>query len=394
MSTQSATDRSAAKGTRPADRVGPLAGYTIGITAARRRHEFGAALERHGAEVAYGPAIQIVPVANDDNLRAITAQVIAEPPDILVATTAIGFRGWVEAADSWGVAEPFLRALTRATLLARGPKVVGAMHAAGLFGEWSPKSESSSEVLERLLTMDLQGLRVVLQEHGEPLRDMVEALRAAGASVIEAKVYGWVRPADTAPLLRLCAQVAQGDVHALTFTSAPAAVSFLETAKERGLLEQVRAVLQHGVMAVAVGPVTAAPLLRAEIPVVQPGRARLGAMVREIAVQLPARLAQKVVVAGHELEIRGTGVLVDGVFVTPGPTGMALLHKLSRHPGQVLSRVELASELSGGGSDAHAVEVAVGRLRTALGDPRIVQTVVKRGYRLAFDPEVASTGRY
>jgi uroporphyrinogen-III synthase len=33
------------------------------------------------------------------------------------------------------------------------------------------------------------------------------------------------------------------------------------------------------------------------------------------------------------------------------------------------------------------VEVAVGRLRTALGDPRIIQTVVKRGYRLAYEPE-------
>ena len=154
------------------------------------------------------------------------------------------------------------------------------------------------------------------------------------------------------------------------------------------------AMLQHEVMAVAVGPVTAAPLIRADIPVVQPGRARLGALVREVAVQLPARLAQKVTAAGHLLEIRGTGVLVDGVFVPPGPTGMTLLRKLSRHPGQVLSRAELAPELSGGGSDAHAVEVAIGLLRTALGDPRVIQTVVKRGYRLTFDPEVASTGRY
>ena len=38
-------------------------------------------------------------------------------------------------------------------------------------------------------------------------------------------------------------------------------------------------------------------------------------------------------------------------------------------------------ELSGGG-DAHAVEMAVTRLRAALGAP-VVETVVKRGYRLA-----------
>ena len=93
---------------------------------------------------------------------------------------------------------------------------------------------------------------------------MVDALRAAGASVLEAKVYGWVRPADPGPLLRLCAQVAQGDVHALTFTSAPAVVSFLQTAQDQELLSTVTTMLQHQVMAVAVGPVTAAPLIRAD----------------------------------------------------------------------------------------------------------------------------------
>ena len=33
------------------------------------------------------------------------------------------------------------------------------------------------------------------------------------------------------------------------------------------------------------------------------------------------------------------------------------------------------------------MEVAIGRLRTALGDPRIILTVVKRGYRIAYEPE-------
>jgi uroporphyrinogen-III synthase len=35
------------------------------------------------------------------------------------------------------------------------------------------------------------------------------------------------------------------------------------------------------------------------------------------------------------------------------------------------------------------VETAVLRLRTALGDKHIVSTVVKRGYRLAVDDELA-----
>ena len=140
--------------------VGPLTGFTIGITAARRRGEFGAALERRGATVMYGPAIQIVQVEDDDALREVTLSCLAEPPDVVVATTGIGFRGWIDAADGWGLGEDLLACLSTATLLARGPKARGAMRAAGLSGEWSPASESSTEVLERLLAMDLQGRRV------------------------------------------------------------------------------------------------------------------------------------------------------------------------------------------------------------------------------------------
>lgn len=374
--------------------VSSLAGFTIGITAARRREEFGAALTRRGATVVYGPAIRIVPLENDEELRRATQACVDTPPDIVVATTGIGFRGWIEAADGWGLRDDLLAVLGRATLLARGPKVVGAMHATGLFGEWSPESESSTEVLERLLTMDLQGLRVAIQLHGEPLPDMVDVLHEAGATVEQIQVYRWTLPVDTAPLVKLCHQVAAREMHALTFTSAPAAVSFLHIADELGIGDEVRAALTRDVLVVAVGPVTAAPLDRAGIPVAQPNRSRLGAMVREISVQVPARFARKVVAAGRHLELRGTGVLVDERFVSPGPSGMALLTLLAAHPGQVHTRAELAAALPGGTADDHAIEVAIGRLRTSLGEPRIIQTVVKRGYRLAYDPEVASTGRY
>ena len=85
--------------------IEPLAGYTIGITAARRREEFGAALERRGATVVYAPAIKIVPLADDSQLRDATERCLAAPLDIVIATTGIGFRGWIDAADAWGLAE-------------------------------------------------------------------------------------------------------------------------------------------------------------------------------------------------------------------------------------------------------------------------------------------------
>ncbi|MBV9795347.1 MAG: uroporphyrinogen-III synthase [Actinobacteria bacterium] len=270
--------------------AGPLTGYTVGITAERRREEFADALERRGATVISAPAIAIVPLADDHQLREATRRCLEQPLDIVVGTTGVGFRGWVEAAGSWGNGEELLAALGQATLLARGPKVRGAIRAAGLREQWSPESESSSEVLACLLARgDLDGRRIAIQLHGDPLTELVQALRQAGAEVIEVPVYRWVRPADTAPLDQLIEAVSRPAVDAVAFTSAPAGVSFLGRADERGHGASVRAALHGPVLAACVGPVTAGPFTAAGIPVIQPARARLGALVKEIAEQLPLR---------------------------------------------------------------------------------------------------------
>lgn len=361
----------------------PLAGYTVGVTAARRREELGGALERKGARVVYGPAIRIVPLADDTELLEATKRCLAAPLDYAVATTGIGFRGWLDAAETWGLGEALHAALGAATIFARGPKARGAVRAGDLREAWSPESESSLEVLEHLLgNYELAGGRVAVQLHGEPLPDLVDALRGAGADVIEVPVYRWVPPEDEQPLRRLIEATVSGGLDCVTFTSAPAAANFLRTADELGCRAELLAALKGAVLAVAVGSVTAGPLQRADIPVAMPQRFRLGALVREVVDQLPAR-APAFASAGHRLELRGQAVLLDAELVPVPAAGMALLRELASRPGQVFSRAALGRLLPGESSDGHAVEVAIARLRTALGDPAIIQTVVKRGYRLA-----------
>jgi uroporphyrinogen-III synthase len=363
-----------------------LAGYTIGVTAARRREELGTALERRGARVLYGPAIRIVPLEDDAELLAATQRCLAEPVDIVVATTGIGFRGWLDAAETWDLADPLISALAGATILARGPKARGAVRAGGLRESWSPDSESSAEVLDYVLGHhDVTGARVVVQLHGEPLPDLVDGLRRAGADVIQIPVYRWVPPDDEQPLRRLIDAVAAGGVDALTFTSAPAATNFLRTAMQLGRLDAL-AEMRERMLVVAVGPVTAAPLEHAAIPAVLPSRARLGALVREVVEQLPGRRSSIVRVGDRTLEVRGHGVLVDGSFVALTAAGMALMRELSSRPGHVFSRDALLKALPSDGADGHALDTAIGRLRSSLGDPDLIATVVKRGYRLALDP--------
>src|SRR5438874_12932780 len=103
--------------------VQALAGYTVGITAARRRAELGTALERRGARIMYGPAIRIIPLADDTELLEATKRCLTAPLDYVVATTGIGFRGWMDAAETWGRAPALVDALGKADILARGPKV-------------------------------------------------------------------------------------------------------------------------------------------------------------------------------------------------------------------------------------------------------------------------------
>ncbi|MFD5697535.1 uroporphyrinogen-III synthase [Streptomyces lasiicapitis] len=368
---------------------GPLSGFTVGVTAARRADELGALLQRRGATVLHAPALRIVPLADDSELLTATKELIVDAPDVVVATTAIGFRGWIEAADGWGHGEALLGRLRGVELLARGPKVKGAVRAAGLTEHWSPSSESMAEVLDRLLGEGVEGRRIALQLHGEPLPGFVESLRAGGADVVLVPVYRWLPPIDLTPVDRLLDAVVSRGVDALTFTSAPAAASLFARAEERGMTAEVTAALLHDVLPACVGPVTALPLQSRGLDTVQPERFRLGPLVQLLCQELPAR-ARSLPIAGHRVEVRGHAVLVDDELRAVPPAGMALLRALIRRPGWVVARAELLRALPGAGRDEHAVETAMARLRTALGTPKLIQTVVKRGYRLALDPAAGS----
>jgi uroporphyrinogen-III synthase len=160
-------------------------------------------------------------------------------------------------------------------------------------------------------------------------------------------------------------------------------------AAEMDIEHKLLTALRTNVHAMCVGPVTARPLVRLGVPTSAPERMRLGALARHITDELPLLQSRTMHVAGHRLEIRGTCVMVDGAVKELSPAGMATIRALAKRPGTVVCRADLLRALPGTGTDTHAVETAVLRLRTALGDKNIVSTVVKRGYRLPVDEPFA-----
>ena len=363
----------------------PLTGFRVGVTAARKVEEQVTLLERRGAKVEWAPALSLDPNrVDDEHLRAATAEVMARPVDMFLATTGIGMRTWFDAVESWGLLPRLLASLEPAEILARGPKSVGALRRRGLRELWAPESECFEDVLEHLRGRDLTGLRIVVQEHGQSLSMVAHALRRQGAEVTTVTVYRVAAAEDPGPIFAMIDLIADRELDAVTFTSAPAVAALMDAAASTGRRDQVISAFQADVVASCVGPVTAAAFEMWGVPTIQPDRSRLVAMVKQLETELPSRSRGTTIAVGdHVLLLHGDDVLLDGVEVRLSPAPFALLQALVVNPGHVVSRRDLLAALpSGTAGSEHAVEMAVARLRAALGT-KVVQTVVKRGYRLA-----------
>jgi uroporphyrinogen-III synthase len=301
-----------------------------------------------------------------------------------VVTTGIGFRGWVEAADAAGLADELTSVLAQARVVARGPKARGAIQAAGLQADWVAESETSVEILEMLLTDGVAGQRIAIQHHGAGADGLDTELAAAGADVASLVVYRWGPPPDPGAVAESVRAAARGEVDAVAFTSAPGAQAWLDAAEAEGVREPlVRRFAVGAVVAAAVGPVTAKPLQAWGIEPLVPERGRLGALVRALVGHFEAAQTTAVATTAGALQVRSTVALLDGHVLPVSPTGLEVLRLLVRAGGDVVTRAQVLDVLPGDSRDPHAAEVAVARLREAAGCRSLVQTVVKRGYRLA-----------
>jgi uroporphyrinogen-III synthase len=364
-----------------------MAGCVVLVTADRRSGELASALSRRGATVRHAPALSIVPHEHDEELLLATKELLDTPPDVVVITTGIGFRGWVEAADAAGLADDLLDVLCGARVIARGPKARGALQAAGLQADWVAESETSAEILDLLLSEGVAGTRIAVQHHGAGADGLDHELEAAGADLRSLVVYRWGPPPDPAAVSRSVLDAAAGEIDAVVFTSAPGAAAWLEAVERQGVADIVLARCDRGAMvAAAVGPVTARPLEERGIVPLVPDRGRLGALVRALVSHYEQTQTSAVTTPLGRLQVRRTVALLDGHVLPVSPSGLEVLRLLAEGGGDVVTRGQVLSVLPGDSTDPHAAEVAVARLRDALGGVPLVQTVVKRGYRLAVSP--------
>lgn len=363
----------------------PLAGYTVGVTADRRAAEQIELLERRGATVMHAPTIRTHPLVDEDALATATREAIAGPVDIAVLITAIGIRGWIEAAESLGLAEAVIDKLAGSEVYVRGSKAKGAASTLGLPVTWAAPS-SSAEVRDRLLERGVEGARIVVQLDGAGNEPILSDLQAAGATVVGVPVYRWALPDNIGPAVRLIRAIVDQRVDAVTFTTRTALTQLLAIAERENVESPLLKALGGTTRVVCVGPVCADTARRLGIKeLIEPRRARLGSMVYEFASHFESNRVQ-LDVGGHRLVIQGRLVAIDDrepLALTERERGVLLA--LARAEGRVLSKSDLLTAVWGPGErDTHLTEVVVARLRQRLeGASGVIETVHRRGYRLA-----------
>ena len=271
--------------------VAQLSGDLVGVTADRRGQDQAIMFERLGADVLVAPTISTHRLPDPDLLRARTEELIAAPPDYLIANTGVGIRTWLEAAAGWGNDQRLISALGRTRLVARGPKAAGALSSAGLTTWWRSPDEQLDDVIRYLTECGLAGERVAFQLHGDDGAEFVRRMEKAGAQVSTLPVYLWGPPQDPGPALELIQRTVATEIDAVTFTAGPQIHSMLELAGRQGVAHALIEGLNHPRVVVGcIGPVCAATATSAGInDVVVPEHWRLGSLVKAVAAALRDR---------------------------------------------------------------------------------------------------------
>lgn len=362
----------------------------MGITADRRSDEQTAHFERRGASVIHGPTIRTVPLVDGEELRAATAAVLDDPPDVVLANTAVGMRSWIGAAEAWGSGERLLEGLAAATVIARGQKAAAVLHGYGVRVHGRPETERLSDCVELVRDQLVPGAHVVVQRDGGPPPPVSNELRALGARVTEVPIYRWESAGDPRPAVRLATAVIAGRVHAVTFTAGPAITNWFDIVAHHGLVDALRERLSGGTVVVGcMGSVCADAAIAAglaDADLVVPPASRLGSLIASVT----ERLGSKSLHAGR-MKITGTVVRTGNRAVELSAIEARILAVLAAKPGAVVGKADMLREVWGDpGGDPHLVEVAVARLRRRLGeDGDVVVAVPRRGYVLdleAVDP--------
>lgn len=264
----------------------------------RRSPELALLVMNYGGAPVVAPSLREMPLESNREALAFAHDVMRQRFDLLVLMTGVGVRMWIKLVEPTFGRAPFVQALARARILARGPKPVAALRELGVTA-WAtvPSPNTWRELLATLDArsddMPLARARVAVQEYGLPNGDLVDGLTTRGARVVAVPIYRWAMPEDMAPLHRAVHAIVRNEIDMVVLTAGVQLVHLLRAAAELGLEPAVRRGLERVVVA-SIGPMTSEELRRQRLPVdYEPSHPKMGFLVKELAEQCESLLRAK-----------------------------------------------------------------------------------------------------
>ncbi len=274
-----------------------FAGMTVAAFESRMADHMAALIARHGGNPLVARSLQEIPLEHNTEALDFAKRLMAGTVDLLILLTGVGTRTLVDVWQTQFPLEAIRQALTRTTLLCRGPKPIAALKELGLKPHLTvPEPNTWRDILRTLDNWrpeGLTGFRIAIQEYGTAHPDLAQGLTKRGAVVRSVAVYRWALPDDVEPLKRTLRSIVEGHVSVVLFTSAAQVDQIVKLLDAAGELAAFRDALGNTMVA-SIGPITSQRLRDHHLPVdFEPSHARMGILVKEASQHAGGRLNRK-----------------------------------------------------------------------------------------------------
>lgn len=244
-----------------------LLNRTIAVPENRQLDILARLLENRDGNVLRVPLVAIHDSPHVNKVSEWLHGFIGQTPDLFVIFTGEGLRRLLSRADTIGVRNEFIDALSRTKKLCRGPKPVRVLRELKIACDIQADTPTTEGVISSLEKIELEEKRIAVQLYGEePNQPLMDYLDYRKAKVETVAPYVYADESETASVVDLIHAMVNHEVDVIAFTSQPQFRRLLQVAKKNGLEDELRSSLAK-IRVAAVGPVVKQYLEEAGIEV-------------------------------------------------------------------------------------------------------------------------------
>ena len=143
----------------------------------RRSVEMARLIESYGGVPRVAPSMREVPIERNQHALRFAAALLGGQFDMMIFLTGVGTRALTKVVETRYRREEFVEALTKVTVVARGPKPIAALKELRVpIDVKAPEPNTWRELLQAIDPVRA-GLRVAVQEYGKPNLALIQGLR-------------------------------------------------------------------------------------------------------------------------------------------------------------------------------------------------------------------------